>query len=78
MNEYDGTTGYWYDSTPLNGTIQSISSIETFASQSANINTNWEKNIYTYYVRLGAIIDELQSAWDYSWNIQFGIQLQYD
>ncbi len=78
INEFNGTNWYWYDSTPLDGNLTNISNVETFANQSKNVNTNWEKNTYTYYVRLGAIIDQLQSAWDYSWNIQFGIQLIYD
>ncbi len=78
LNEFDSINWYWYESSPLNGNLTAISEIETFASQSKNINLNGEKNIYTYYVRLGAIIDQLQSAWNYSWNIQFWIQLIYD
>lgn len=78
INQFNGNTWYGYDSTPLDWNLTNISNVETFANQSKNINVNWEKNIYTYYIRLGAIIDELQSAGDYSGNIQFGIQLIYD
>lgn len=76
--DYDGSKWIWYDTTQVNGNLTSIPVVEKFATQSQNINTNWERNNYTYYIRLWAIIDELQSAGYYSWNVNFWIKLQYD
>ena len=42
-----------------------------------NINTNWDLNTYVYTVKMWAIIDNLQSAWNYEWRINFGIELDY-
>jgi hypothetical protein len=42
-----------------------------------NINTSWDINIYTYTLKIWAIIKKLQSSWNYSWKINFGIELDY-
>ncbi len=42
-----------------------------------NINTNWNLNIYTYTVKIWAIIDFQQQSGDYSWKIDFWIELDY-
>ncbi len=42
-----------------------------------NINTNWNLNTYTYTVSLWAIIEYQQAWWDYSWKIDFWINLDY-
>ena len=42
-----------------------------------NINTNWDLNTYVYIVKMWAIIDSLQSAWNYQWKINFGLELDY-
>lgn len=78
INDFDTNYWYWYDATPLWDWLASITSIETFITQWENINQNWEKNTYIYYLRLWAIIDELQSAGNYDGKIKFWIQLQYD
>ena len=42
-----------------------------------NINTNWNLNTFTYTVKIWAIKEFQQIAWDYSWKIDFGIELDY-
>lgn len=78
IQDYDGWNWYWYQSAPYSWPLEVITNIENIWTQSKNINMNWEKNTYIYYMRLWALIDELQAAGNYNWNIQFGIQLQYD
>ena len=78
IQDYDGATWYGYQNSPYTWSLQVVTDIETIWSQSKNLNINWEKNIYTYYLRLWALIDDLQAAWNYNWNVQFWIQLQYD
>lgn len=78
IQEYNSSSWYGYDLAPMWSGLNTISSVETFANQSKNININGQKNIYTYYVRLWAIIDQLQSAWEYTGDIKFWIELKYD
>jgi hypothetical protein len=78
IQDFNGTTWYGYQNAPYSGPLKIITSIENISIQSKNLNINGEKNIYTYYMRLWALIDELQAAWKYTWIIQFGIELQYD
>ncbi|MDA7494798.1 LamG domain-containing protein [Candidatus Gracilibacteria bacterium] len=78
LEDYDGSTGYGYDQSPYSGTLQVISTTEMLGNQSKNVNLNGEKNTYTYYIQLGALIDEVQAAGNYNGNVQFGIQLQYE
>ena len=42
-----------------------------------NINTNWDLNTYTYTLKMWAIKDFQQAAWNYSGKIDFGIELDY-
>ena len=42
-----------------------------------NINTNWNLNTYTYTLKMWAIKEYQQAAWDYSGKIDFGIELDY-
>ena len=74
---YDGVEWFGHEKSPFNGTLQSISWIETIWTQSKNINTQGNKNTYTYFVRLWAIISEQQAAWNYNWEMRFGIELDY-
>jgi len=74
---YDGSTGFWYQSAPFSGTITSIWTNENIASQSSSINTNGEKNEFTFQIQLGAVIDLEQAAWDYEWDVSFWIELTY-
>ena len=46
-------------------------------TENQNINTNWELNTYTYTISMWAIIEYQQAWWDYSWKINFWINLDY-
>jgi hypothetical protein len=43
----------------------------------ANINENGDKNIYTYKIRYGTKIDEMQTAWQYTGTVNFQIWVSY-
>ena len=74
---YNGTEWFWHEKSPFNGSLQKISWIETIWTQSKNININWEKNTYSYFIRLWAIISPEQAAGNYNWEMRFGINLDY-
>jgi len=77
IQNWDGSTGYWYDITPLSGSITTITLDELIVSQWGWINQDWELNTYVYNIQIWAEVDEQQEAWDYQWNIDFKIQLDY-
>lgn len=68
---------YWYDKTPYTTAINLINTNEIIATQIPNININWEKNTYIYWLKLWAKITEEQAAWNYSWTINFWLNLDY-
>ncbi len=68
---------YWYEASPFSGTINTIGLNETIASQVSNINVNGNKNTYTYDIKIWALVNEFQSAWDYLWALDFWINLTY-
>lgn len=74
---WDWWTGYGYQKTPYSGTLQNIAINESLAVQAKNINTNWDKNTYTYDIQIWALIDMQQQSWDYEWNLDFNIFLDY-
>jgi hypothetical protein len=45
--------------------------------EAKNININWNLNTYTYTLKMWAVINAQQMSWDYSWKIDFGIELDY-
>ena len=70
--------GYGYDLWPTySNTITNFWTSTIIWAQSASINTNWLKNIYTYRVKIWALIDMQQAAGDYEWLIDIGIELDY-
>jgi len=72
------TLWYWYDLGPTySNTITDISSQTSIWSQVVNINTNGEKNTYTYRVKIWALVDIQQAAGDYEWSIDIWIELGY-
>ena len=74
---WDTTSWVWYDPSPYSSTISTISTDQNVATQSSVINTDWNKNTYTYTLKMWALIEHLQNAWDYSWDIDFTIDLDY-
>lgn len=72
------TTGYGYDSGPsYSGNITDFWSSSIIWTQGASINTNGEKNTYTYRIRIWSIIPAQQAGWDYEWSIDIWIELNY-
>ncbi len=72
---YDWSLGFGYDKNDdwnLNDFNDDI-----IMQEVENINTSWDLNIYTYTLKIWAIIDLQQSAWDYTGKINFGIELDY-
>jgi hypothetical protein len=67
----------WYDKSPYTSTINLINTNEIIATQAWSINTNWEKNIYNYWIKFWAQIWEEQAAWNYIWDINFWLDLDY-
>ena len=77
IGAWNGSVWFWYDLAPYSTNIAEIGTNEPVATQIKNINTNGNKNIYTYDLKLWAISEVLQAWWDYIWNIDFWIQLDY-
>ena len=72
---YDGTVGMGYDKN--NDWNLSDFNDDIILSDSWSLNTDWNLNTYTYTLKIWAIVDKLQAAWDYSWKIDFTIELDY-
>ncbi len=77
ITSWDWTKGFWYDKEVYTWNINTINADENIATQVSNVNTNWNLNTYTYKVKLGALNDAMQMAWEYEGNISFGIKLDY-
>ncbi|MCH2188344.1 hypothetical protein MK079_00760, partial [Candidatus Gracilibacteria bacterium] len=77
LSDWDGSDGFGYQASPFSGTITTIASNQNIASQASGINTNGQKNTYTYDIQLGALIEQTQSAGNYIGSIDFGIELDY-
>lgn len=77
IEQYNGTW-YWYDLWPsYSNSISDFWVSSSIGSSNANINTNGDKNIYTYRIKIWALIDIQQAAGDYEWSIDIGIELEY-
>ncbi len=75
--DWDGTNGFWYQNTPFSWNINTISNQEVVWSQNQNINTNGEKNTYTFEIQLWALVNFEQSWGEYLGNMDFWIDLEY-
>ena len=78
ITDWNGSQGFWYDNAPYTSKLQLLNIHQKIWWENGSINTNWDKNTYLYYVKFGAKIDEIQTAWEYNMNISFGIDLQYE
>jgi hypothetical protein len=72
---YDWIVWFWYDKNK-DWNLSDYND-DIVWTESWSINTDWNLNTYTYTVKMWAIIDKLQAGWDYSWKIDFGIDLDY-
>lgn len=78
IQSYDGSSGFGYDTTPYSWNISAIWNAQVLYSQSWSINTNGEYNIYNYTIKIGALVNDQQTAWEYEWHINFWLRLDYD
>lgn len=75
--DFDGSKWVWYDKSPYSWTNTHINNNPIIATQSGSINTNWDKNTYTYNVKIGTLLEEYQASWEYDMNLSFHIHLDY-
>ncbi len=78
IDNFNGTQGYGYDSFPYTSTITNFAPVQTIATQSGSLNTDGQKNTYSYRIQIGALIEAQQAAWNYSGLIDVGIDLTYE
>jgi hypothetical protein len=72
---HDWTIWMWYDK---NDDWDILDFNDDIVGQEIlNINIDWNLNTYTYTVKMWAIVEYQQAWWDYSWKIDFGIELDY-
>lgn len=69
--------GYWFQQFPFTNSISPILNNQNIAAQAQLININGEKNTYTYDIQIWALINMQQAWWDYIWNLDFSINLEY-
>jgi len=77
INDWDWTNWFGYDKETFSDTINLIWTDQIIKSETKNINTSWNKNIYTYKIKLWAKVWVEQVAWNYIWNVKFGIKMNY-
>ncbi|MDC0505967.1 PA14 domain-containing protein [Candidatus Gracilibacteria bacterium] len=77
ISNWNGIQGFGYQNTPPTGVISTINSDENIGSQTALLNTNGDRNTYTFQIQLGALISIQQAAGDYEGNINFGVNFSY-
>lgn len=80
INDWNGSSGFWYEQ--YNGssypnTISKMNPNTSLASQGKNINTNWDKNVYTYRIKTWTLISTLQGAGSYATTLNFTINVSY-
>jgi hypothetical protein len=74
---WDSSEGFWYQQVPYWGSLSAINTDQVIASQAELINTNGNRNSYTYDIQLWALVDILQAWGDYMWDLKFDINLNY-
>lgn len=72
---YDWSSWFWYDKND-DGNLFDFND-DIISQEIQNINISWNLNTYNYTLKLWAIIEELQSAWEYQANIDFLIEFEY-
>ena len=72
---YDWTLWMWYDKN-WDSNLSDFND-DIILSDSWTLNTDWNLNTYTYTLKIWAIIDKLQVAWNYEGKIDFWIELDY-
>ncbi len=75
--DWDGSKWFWYDQSPYSWSILTINPHTILGTQTGSINTNGNKNVYTYRVKYWALVNPDQLGWDYATNISFQIAYDY-
>lgn len=77
---WNGTTWYWMDidfGTWYSWLLTWVNNTNLISVASWSIDTNWNQKTYTYRFKYWAKIDNLQSAWYYSWVNSFTVLSNY-
>lgn len=74
---WDTTTWFGYEEAPYASALSLIGANQNIGNEVKSINTDGEKNTYTYNIKLWALINNSQVWWDYEWKIDFWINLDY-
>jgi hypothetical protein len=77
MTNWNWSKWVWYDTFPYSNTINKINIYEILANEWLSVNINWNKNIYTYKLKIGSFIDPEQAAGIYQTTVDFWIDLNY-
>ena len=77
ISDWNWTEWVWYELSPYTSIINIINTDEIIATQTWSINTDWDKNVYIYSIKLWALITEEQEAWEYNSWINFWIIFDY-
>ncbi|QFR39336.1 hypothetical protein A9Q91_03825 [Candidatus Gracilibacteria bacterium 28_42_T64] len=75
--DWDGLEGVGYDAFPYSGTNLNINLNPVIATQIQSLNTDGLQNTYTYNIKIGTLIDELQAAGNYTTSLSFYLNLSY-
>jgi len=77
IQSFSGSLWYGFQQTPYTGSVSPINTSQSIANEAPSINTNGDKNTYTYDIQIWAIIDAQQSSGDYEGMLDFDIILDY-
>lgn len=75
--DYNSVEWFWYDKEIYSWWITQISLNENIWTQSKILNTDWNKNTYTFKLKTATLITAEQAAWVYETRLKFWIQLDY-
>jgi hypothetical protein len=77
---WDGTEWIWYRENPYVSSVNDFASWALLLSQTGSINTDGDKNSYTYTLKFATLIQELEdyvAADDYIGSVDFNIDFAY-
>lgn len=74
---WDGSSWYGYQQASFSWTISTINTNQNITTQANIINTNGDKNIYSYDIQIWALILPDYAAGEYEGNLDFWINFNY-
>lgn len=76
--DWNGAEWFGYDQDSYSGNISNMGTTQAVASQTWSINTNGEKNTYTYKLKYWALINDMQQpAGIYELDLDFNVEFIY-